>query len=181
MAAMSPTYHRPRAFRGPGAVTGLLTLWASLLGVLFGIVVALSQTVPELISSPASAGGTGSVGLVIVSGIVGAAVGLLFGLLIAVGGLAAGLVQYSSAKRLGWWTVVAESVGVGVVATILWFLVSLGGQPLQMAGIFTSPPILGLASAAVAFGLGTATVHPRARARAISGAGGGGSAFRPWR
>jgi hypothetical protein len=145
---------------------GLLILWASLSGVIFGIVVALSQTVPELMSSPASAGGTGSVGLVIVSGVVGAAVGLLLGLLTAAGGLAAGLAQYSSAKRLGWWTVVAESVGVGVVATIVWFLVSLGGSPLHMAGIFTSPLTLGPASAAIAFGFGTATVHPRARARA---------------
>jgi hypothetical protein len=172
MAAMLQIYHRPQTFRGPGAVIGLLILWASLSGVFFGIVVALSQTVPELISSPASAGGTGSVGLVIISGVVGAAVGLLFGLLAAVGGLAAGLAQYSSAKRLGWSTIVAESVGVGVVATILWFLVSLGGPPLGMAGIFTSPLTLGLASAAIAFGLGTATVRPRARARAVSGAGG---------
>ena len=100
---------------------------------------------------------------------IGAAIGLLFGLLAAVGGLIGGLAHYSSTKTLGWGTVVAESAGAGVVITILWFLISVGGPPLRTTGILTSPLAFGLATAAIAFGLGTATIHPVARARAAVG------------
>jgi len=144
---------------------GLLVLWASLLGMFFGIALALSQTVPELLNSPASEGGTGSIGLAIFSAIIGAIVGLLFGLLSAVGGLVACLFQYLSTRKLGWWTVVAESAGVGLVVVILWILVSLGGPPLQPDGVLASPVVVGLGAAALAFGIGAATVHPCARAR----------------
>ena len=140
-------------------------VWAVGMGPALGVLVTLTQTVPELVNEPAAKGGTGSIGLVIIGAMIGALVGLVFGILAAGGGLLAGLLEHSIARALGWRTVIAQSIAVGLVVCGLWILVSAGGPALRGSGALESPVTFGLVSAALAFGIGVLTIHPVARAQ----------------
>jgi len=156
---------RQKKLYGPAAVTGFLTLWAAGLGMLSGIGTSLSVTVPELVNSPSSAGGTGSMGLVIFGALVGAIVGLALGLIAAVGGAISGSLHYSLTGKLNWWTAIFDAGGAGLASGLIWFLVTLVSSPLSPSSPLNSPWLIGITVGTVAFGLGVAVIKPNERTK----------------
>ncbi|WP_146086064.1 MULTISPECIES: hypothetical protein [unclassified Rathayibacter] len=91
-----------------GRTLVLFSAAGPLVGGLAGVVYSLLATVPQLLWSPSSAGGTGSPGLTIVGALIGAIVGFVFGTAVS----AVAVTVFAAAG----WTRVRSSIRVLIAA-----------------------------------------------------------------